>query len=189
MSVNTSLSLWCNSRASVGRNCRTTLNLGGGFLFLHRLDKVHVMFLRKPAYWHNKIYHKWKDDYQCRGTRLFNLSEEQPFYGDVKNIHIGSLASAACHIFFSFSTGQQFTSASWISLPLLHIFIYNKSTFKNQSSGNLISQCHVQFLILLTGVSVSISLNRGSTIPASVTKSRRSGPSPTKHDGQWKNFL
>lgn len=103
MSVNTSLSLWCNSRASVGRNCRTTLNLGGGFLFLHRLDKVHVMFLRKPAYWQNKIYHKWKDDYECGWSRFF-LSEELLFFffGDVRNIYIGSPSSAACHNYFSF---------------------------------------------------------------------------------------
>lgn len=153
MSVSTSLSLWCSSRASVGRNCRTTLNLGGGFLFLHRFDKVHVMFLRKPAYWYKTIYHMWKDDYQCRGIGLFNLSLELLLFGDARNIFTGCLALLPVINFFFLEQQVSnfcFLDIYCISLSLLHIlFIYLKY---------LICQYYVQFLnFLLVCPSRSVS--------------------------------
>lgn len=185
MSVSTSLSLWCSSRASVGRNCRTTLNLGGGFLFLHRFDKVHVMFLRKPAYWYKTIYHMWKDDYQCRGIGLFNLSLELLLFGDARNIFTGCLALLPVINFFFFrATGQQLLLLGY----LMYFIIIAAYSLYISEVLNLPVLCAI--FKFLTGVSVSISLNRGSTIPDSVTKSRRSGPSPTKHNGQSeKNLL
>lgn len=112
-----------------------------------------------------------------------SISGVTPFWRCKKYFYWLS-SSAACHKFFLFrATGQQLLLLGY----LMYFIIIAAYSLYISEVLNLPVLCAI--FKFLTGVSVSISLNRGSTIPDSVTKSRRSGPSPTKHNGQSKKNL
>lgn len=72
------------------------------------------------------------------------------FSGDVRNIYIGSPSSAACHNYFSFFNrfAIYFCLLDFITIAA-YLYITRVLLKISQVARNLISQCHVQFLIYL----------------------------------------